>query len=321
MHSFSSLPDWYLHESQVDAQSLNRYVSELYAPRFSVSQMGVSRQELLYWRQKGILENPDFPSEISKQKAWVKVNVFDFCWIQVVIALRKLNAPLETIAALKTEVTRQTEMIFTDAFVSRIITEATNQAASINPHVLQHFEKAINEKLDEVLSQLKSTLSIFNLLVLNMLSNKKPYSLLVQPNGAFFVLDVLNGPDSTMVDAYVDFIQNPFVSIPLLPITKAFITNAGIKKSDVKWLFNLTNAEVTLLEMLQKEDVQEVRVRLNNRRKGEILIETIKQLDPATFEKKMMGILKKGKFQDFKFSSADGHLIVVEETTKTKIKI
>ncbi|QGW27531.1 hypothetical protein [Phnomibacter ginsenosidimutans] len=286
MHSFSSLPDWYLHESQVDAQSLNRYVSELYAPRFSVSQMGVSRQELLYWRQKGILDNPDFPSEIGKQKSWVKVNVFDFCWIQVVVALRKLNAPLETIAALKSEVTRQTEMIFTDAFVSRIITEATNQAASINPHVLQHFEKAINEKLDEVLSQLKSTLSIFNLLVLNMLSNKKPYSLLVQPNGSFFVLDVLNGPESTMVDAYVDFIQNPFISIPLLPITKVFINNAGIKKADVKWLFNLTDAEVTLLELLQKEDIQEVRVRLNNRRKGEILIETIKQLDPAAFEKK-----------------------------------
>ena len=78
---------------------LHKKYSRLFEPRFSVSQQGISRQELLTWKQKGLI-----PGETSSNGVWTRVNFFEFCWIRIIAELRKMGVPIGIIKKLSNQI-------------------------------------------------------------------------------------------------------------------------------------------------------------------------------------------------------------------------
>ena len=65
--------NWFLEKLKDENQSRDffNFLDELYAPRFSVAQLNVKRQEMTYWKREGII---DVKQSDSLVREWVRVN-------------------------------------------------------------------------------------------------------------------------------------------------------------------------------------------------------------------------------------------------------
>jgi hypothetical protein len=303
-----------------DFPGLFAYFDSLFLPRFSVSHMGITRQELIYWKQKKILGPEETNENHEMQRSWVKVNFFSYAWIRLVTELRALNVPLETIVQLKSKMEAMREMIFSSNFLDGVKEEAKQSFGDLHPELLIEVQEFLQNTVLNRFSEFAKQLTIFNIIVLYLVSNQKPVNLLLQTNGEFMLLNPVEGPEDSMKEEYMSFTARPFVSIPLVSILDNFIENPHIKTQDKREIYNLSKHELFVLDLLRKEGIKEIRIRLNNKRKGQILIDTTRERNPKDMENRVRSLLKNGEFQDIRIYAENGNLLLCEEVTRTLIK-
>jgi hypothetical protein len=61
------------------------------------------------------------------------------------------------------------------------------------------------------------------------------------------------------------FLNKPFISVPLHTLLDEFYTNPKIKIEDQRKIYNLTTQESKVLDLLRKENIKEIRIKLNNK--------------------------------------------------------
>ncbi len=286
----------------------------LFEPRFSVAQMGITRQELLYWIKKNVLE----PEESDEKRSWVRVNFFEYCWIRLVVQLRKINMPLESIAMLK-----DTISFMDEDTIKQLIYQGHNEVKN-NP-IADKVKKelpiddVITHQLPLVIKIFKKYLTPFNLLVILLMIERRHLNLLVNYEGKYVLLAPECLAQTVLTNELVIFLNSPYVSVPIHSLLDEFYINPSIKVSVQKEIFNLTKQEAKVLELLRTEGIKEIRIRLANKSKGQIIIETVEEKPIAELEKQVQGLIKKGKFQNIRLYAEDGHLLLYEETNKMKV--
>ena len=119
--------NWFLEKLKDENQSRDffNFLDELYAPRFSVAQLNVKRQEMTYWKREGII---DVKQSDSLVREWVRVNFFEYTWLRLVAALRKLNLPAKAILKLKSHLS-----VITDQEIKDLLNLSFEQFESISP--------------------------------------------------------------------------------------------------------------------------------------------------------------------------------------------
>ncbi len=306
---------WLEKQLADNPEKLLAFFEELNAPRFSVSQMGISRQELLYWKKLGVLVLPE--PESTEKRVWNKVNFYEYCWLQLVTKLRQLNMPLEVVAKL-----RNTLFDFSDDFLKQFFGELHKFQQS-KPELQINKEYDINYLLQHTPPWLFTTFrklySPFNLIILRLMYNRTPMNILVKYDGDCILINEDTFVRQGQIKLFFEFIQHPFVNIPLADLLDGFYSNESIKTKDIKAIFNLTEKELKVLELLRKEGIKEIKIRLTDTQRGQILIETLEQKSLPALESKIASLLKKNEFQNIRFYAEKGNLLLFEETKKIKL--
>lgn len=291
------------------------FFEQLNTPRFSVSQMGISRQELLYWKKLGVLVLPE--PESNEKRVWNKVNFYEYCWLQLVAKLRDVKMPLEVVAKL-----RNTLFDFSDDFLRKFFGEL-HKFQQTKPELQINKEYDINYLLQHMPPWLFTTFrklyTPFNLIVLRLMYNRTPMNILVKYDGNCIFINEETFQKTEKISLFFEFIQHPLVNIPLTDLLDGFYTSESIKPKDIKAIFNLTEKELKVVELLRKEGIREIKIRLTDSQRGQLLIETLEQKTLPALESRIASLLKKNEFQNIRLYAEKGHLLLFEETKKIKL--
>ena len=309
--------NWFLEKLKDENQSRDffNFLDELYAPRFSVAQLNVKRQEMTYWKREGII---DVKQSDSLVREWVRVNFFEYTWLRLVAALRKLNLPAKAILKLKSHLS-----VITDQEIKDLLNLSFEQFESISPksQLRNDYEREIVQENypSEFLEFFKEKFTPFNILVLNLMAERRHINLLVDKDGncEYFMPDTFK--EMVEDEKLLSFLNKPFISVPLHSLLDEFYTNPKIKIDDQKKIYNLTTQESKVLELLRKENIKELRIKLNNKDCGVILIEVVEEKNIGPVYDKIKQLLESGKFSNITLKQENGVLRLYEEVTKYKI--
>lgn len=309
--------NWFLEKLKDENQTRDffNFLDELYAPRFSVAQLNVKRQEMTYWKKEGII---DVKQSDSVVREWVRVNFFEYTWLRLVAALRKLNLPAKAILKLKSHLS-----VITDQEIKDLLNLSFEQFESISPksQLRNDYEREIVEENypTEFLEFFKEKFTPFNILVLNLMAERRHINLLVDEDGncEYFMPDTFK--EMVEIEKLLNFLNKPFISVPLHSLLDEFYTNPKIKIDDQKKIYNLTTQESKVLELLRKENIKELRIKLNNKDCGVILIEVVEEKNIGPVYDKVKQLLESGKFSNITLKQENGVLRLYEEVTKYKI--
>lgn len=288
--------------NEKEIEELVKFIDNLLLPSFSIANLKIKRQELTNWKNEGLIK-----SNKSTLREWGRVNFFDYIWLKLVWTLREANIPFSAIAKLKKDFFE-----IDDDSLHQMINNSIGQIKELYPgneHVQQtNFNAAF-------ITLFKKYFPPFNLIVLGLMLNRKEVNLLINNDGETERLDAEFLQETRSM---ISFFNKPFVSAPLHSLLDEFYDNPKIKMVEQQQIFNLTKLEVRVLELLKKEGVSHVTIKLNNKLRGEIFIESVKHHELETVHK-VSQLLCAGKFSTIKIVQEDGRVIIFEETIKFKI--
>ena len=118
---------------------------------------------------------------------------------------------------------------------------------------------------------------------------------------------------------FINFLNSPYISIPLHTILDEFYTNPKIKTNLKKSITSLTDQEYAVVELLRKDGIKEIRIRLNKKNKGQILIEIVELKELEMMKDKVKKLLGNERFKSIKINIENGSLVLYEEITKIKL--
>lgn len=309
--------NWFVEKITNENQSRDfyKFLDELFAPRFSVAQLNVKRQEMTYWKREGIIK---MIQTNGKSREWVKVNFFDYTWLRLVASLRKLNLPAKAILKLKAHLNE-----ISDDQIIETLQSSIEQFDSISPNskLVEDYQKDIVQENfpSDFIQFFRKTFTPFNILVLNLMAERKHINLLVDEDGncEYFIPDTFK--EMLENENLRQFLNKPFISVPLHSLLDEFYTNPKIKIDDQRKIYNLTTQESKVLDLLRKENIKEIRIKLNNKDCGVILIEVVEEKNAGPVFDKVKHLLEKGKFSNITLKQENGVLRLYEEVTKYKI--
>lgn len=288
------------------------FVDGLFQPRFSVGQIGISSQELQYWRKNQLINI----QESNNSGRWTKVSFFDYCWIKLIAEMRKLYVPIEHIKMVK-------EVLFyvdEEALYIQIKTafQTLKDEGELTDDLLE-ISDALEKTAGVYKERMKRLLSNFILLLIDLIRRNSPASLVIDKNGICSIILLNECLPTERLSILLKLFDESFTAIRLNNILDEFYENPRIKETHIKDLFRLTDKEMKVLAILRKEGIKEVRVRFGNEGKGIVLVEVVEEKNINSVKEELKAIIDKEKVQNIRISQFEGNLLLFEETTKIKL--
>ncbi len=286
------------------------FLDGLLEPIFSVGQIGISRQELQYWRKNGLLESV----QKNEGRSWVKVSFLDYCWLKLISEMRKLSIPIDHIKKVK-------EILFStdpEAFnnQSQPELEKLKNSKEIDPLTIELLQDIENDP--EMYKEAFKHTNYFFIILLDLIRKNNPASIIIDRNGNCSLLLLNETITVDYLPEIISLFEESFTAIRLNNLLNEFYKNPRIKETHIKDIFRLTDKETKILELLKKKGVKEVRVRLGDNGKGVVMIEVVEEKNINLMKEKIQAILDKEKVQNIRISNFEGNLLLYEETTKMK---
>lgn len=309
--------DWLLDKLS-NEQSMMEFVSfidGLLEPKFSISALNLTRQELNLWKAEGLIKSND-----SELREWVRVNFFDFIWLKMVDIMRQSKIPFTAINKIKKEFFE-----INDDDLKQLLSNSFNQGRSEIPDsevmTLVQKEVVAQDYPPAVVALFKRYFPPFNLFVFGLMIDRNPIDILVNTDGETVYLNPNQLAQTNVTEALVAFLSKPFIGVPMHTLLDDFYDNPKIKLAEQQQVCNLTKLETKVLGLLKKENIKEIRIRFNKQLKGEIIIEHVKYANPHVLLKNVHQILERGKYSTIKIVQENGHIKIFEEVIKEKISI
>ena len=305
--------EWINQQMAENGEEFVKFMDGLYEPRFSVSKLGISRQELLYLKKNKVI----IPSS-TVNKTWVKLSFFEYCWVRLVVELRKMKISIDLIAKLRLRLFDLDENLIVEVLKQQF----ENNDRTINKISVfddKGFRDFIYSMPEHFKKEMKNTYNYFMLIILGIIIDKRSVNLLFKANGDFSLLIPEALGDSQIFSEFIEFSSEPYMSLPVQSVMDEFYTSKEITSSEIKEIFLLSEKEAKILKILRKEGLKEIRIRMNKKGKGELLVELIEEKELDIVKDRVEQLLKKDMIQDIRIYSEKGRILLFEETTKLKI--
>lgn len=302
---------WMEEQIQKNPMQYFAFLDGLFEPRFSVGQIGISRQELQYWRKTELIDSIE-----SDTRSWVKVSFFDYCWLKLIAEMRKLFIPIDHIKKVR-------EVLFSydvEEFnkQAKLDFNRLKSSPETDPLVLDIIQNIENDDPELYKEAFKHT-SYFFFILLDLIRKDSPASLIIDINGNCSLLLLNESVELDKLPEIISLFDESFTAIRLNKLLDEFYSNPRIRETHVKELFRLTDKESKILQLLRKESIKEIRVRLGDKGKGIVMVEVVEEKNINSVKEKIRAILDKEKVQNIRISSFEGNLLLFEETTKMKL--
>ena len=297
--------------SEDGANDFFQFMDSLYESRFTLKHANIKKQELAYWKKEGLYEM----SNVSEDREWTRFNFFDYVWLKLVSELRKVNMPAKEVAKVKQQFfTISDDNIIT--MLTRGVSEASKYPNAIPENAIADIQRA---GFNYMVPMFRKYFLPFNLFVLGLILNRTRFNLLVNFNGemGWFYPELVNNPD--VFSDFLSFSNQTHVSIPIYRLLDDFYSSPDIKLKDIKQVFQLTNTEIKIFEIIRTEGITEVKIKLKPDKGGYILIETVHREDTEKTLLQLDRIVKKEGYKDITIKTEGTSIRLFEVRTKMKI--
>lgn len=289
-----------------------QFMDNLLAPKFTLKQANIRKQDLSYWKREGLFEN----RAGAEGREWTRMNFFDYMWLRLVVELRKVNVPVKNIAQLRTQLFE-----IDNETLSMMIQQEVKlaQDGPIPQTLLTEFDSVFKKQPEVFLTLFKRYFSLFARLVLGIMLQRQRLLLTYTPEEGFNLSFPDQIAETEQLDLYYTLSDQAHVSVPLHRLLDEFYENPNIAPKDCQRIFGLTPSELKIFEAIRKEGTLEVRIKLKPDRGGFLLMETFRQIDPQKSIQSIEQIIKKGGYQNIEIKTEQGAIRVCEIVTKEKI--
>lgn len=285
-------------------QDIDKNLSE---PLFTISNFDLNARDASYWDDKGIL-----PQHCGKGKRR-KYNLVQGTWIKLIQQLRELGVPTDTIKKLKEKLLEE---------------QATLNDVLKNPKAREVLELQLKkmgqleafleaEKDAELMKNAdKPIFSLFGMMVKYCVVFRKPFALMVFPDGSYMpnslkilrdlneqyenVDDILNTPHAVVS------ISKAYQSLVVGWREKSFFSELGI----------ITNQEKEILEVLKEPNLVSVEVRTKDGVLDLLAICREHKLSPAA---RMSDIISKNGYHHIDIKTRKGNIVSYKNMQMQKL--
>ena len=292
-------------------ENFNHLMDILLEKKFTISDLNLSARVTSHWKKFGII-----PGEDGK---WMKLDLFQLIWVEIVKDLREFGMHLPKIKKLM-------EFILPPISMFDLV-----DVLKENPHFLDSLNNPLVEKgkelreliqelflLDEqtLKSKLKglNTLSLFQLKILLAIVTNLEFSLLVDQDGKSQLSlfgESKSSPSNLMQNS-------PYITLPLNRYVNKFIVNTA-SEENLKEYRLLQKDEIKILSQIRRGDLKELKVIFGNDGKSKdiVLICTgsISENELINLAKSLRG----RKYSELKLTTRDGNSVHYEYTQRKRV--
>ena len=285
-------------------EDIDKNLSE---PLFTISDFDLNARDASYWDDKGIL-----PRHCGKGKRR-KYNLVQGTWIKLIQQLRELGVPTETIKKLKEQLLEE-HVTLNDVLKD----PKTREVVELQLKKMGHLAAFLEAEKDEELMKNadKPIISLFEMMVKYCVVFRKPFALMVFPDGSYMpnslkILRDLN-EQCENVD---DILNTPHM---VVSISKAYqsLVVGWREKSFFQELGIITNQEKEILEVLKEPNLVSVEVRTKDGALDLLAICREHKLSPAA---RMSDIISKNGYHHIDIKTRNGNIVSYKNMQMQKL--
>ncbi len=322
--------EWFRNTLVSNPYKLFEFFDQLYEPRFSIGQIGITAQELQNWKKYKLIEPV---SSLSGQRTWNKVSFFEYCWLQLVKILREQSLSFDDILIIRRELfAKPDELLMGD--VIKGIKNLKMEAKTPEAKAVLEMVKSQLEDTTAAMKEFEKEMNLFVFVIIGLiLENPTEAILIIKGRNSIFedngkkrkarniymsVYYKKPGEDNDWVRSLLPLFQEYFTSVNLMAILNEFYESKKISASDHSSIFMLSEKERKVYELMRKEGIKELKLRFGDKGKGLILIEVKETKSLNQIHNKVTRLLGGEKFKDVTIKIENNNVVLYEETTKIK---
>lgn len=224
--------------------------------RLSLSVANVTGRIYYHWRKLGLIG--EIPIE-GESKQWVKLNIYEFVWLQIIKSLREFGIPLETIRELRgTLDTNFLEEIKDELDeYANFLREQTQMTENRIAQEIKNLKFAIDSAKD-LPAEEKYLINILGTLVHGILLTGINASIVLYKSETGFQYGTYTFESiDDFSSIYSKWFKVPHLIIPLNNIIEEFMENPKNEKQLELWGF-INKNEKKVLEAIRNQDFDEI---------------------------------------------------------------
>ena len=280
---------------------------------FKISDLGVTSRVFSNWKLKNVIPKVD-------QRQWVRLNLFEYFWIQIIKDMRALGLPLKLIARVKDHLFFQLsarDILYDEQSVVQEERFDELEGLVSKDEIKEIKEQFLNGNEDENFdSFLDESVPLFFLIVVGVLFQHSDIKLSIDQKGK---IDFLNAEDDLG-----DYVSKTIKSGPIVILSlKRYVymlMSEPLQLPKAQQLGLLNQVESEVIQAMREDNLKELVISFDPKGKHKDLIYTWKEsVDQKEMEHVLNQFLGK-KHVSLTMKSNDGKTVQYEYQNRKRIK-
>ncbi len=305
-----------LYLSDPSPYTSRRLVEQLGEEKFTINDIGVSSRVFTHWRSNGLI--PEI-----EDGSWVKLNVFQFIWVQIIKDLRAFNFSLKQIVKVRVSLFESFEGFATaDLFdkkgkTTRVLRAQLKKMFDNHQEIIEGLESGFESDSNSI----KDFLAAFQIplllsLSLNVLFRAMDHTLLIRPDGR---VDYTSETQDETLANYLS--EHDAESILVLPLKKYILVLVSTKKLEDKVgnMALVTQVEMEVLQAMRQGTLSELRIIFDPKDQHADLVYTYKGVVSDHEMSKVLDRFRHKKHVQLSMKTNDGKTVSFEYQDRKRV--
>ncbi|MBK9283515.1 MAG: hypothetical protein IPM51_04265 [Sphingobacteriaceae bacterium] len=228
----------------------------------TLAMIGINPRTYIHWKNEGLV---DASIQDDDKRLWVRLNLYDYVWLNCIKTLRGFGIGLEVIKELKSVLDTDIVQLITTDFseYSDFLKTQSNVSRSKIQEQLDIIQ-SINTNKSEVASEEKHLTSLFGSLIHRSLILNDEGAIIVLLEGDKFSSICFNYKNiNDFTEVFNQWMKIPHVIIPIRRYIEEFMQEPKNEDNLMVWGF-IDRNEKKVLDALNKRNFKEISIKRNN---------------------------------------------------------
>jgi hypothetical protein len=277
-------------------------LDEIRIPRFRLSDLKINPRNAVHWELKGAFLNK------KPEGKWHLLDLTEATWILIVKKLREFNFNLELIIDLKDSFLNH-KTKFNDENKLLQIKNVLKQLSTENiDHIINSNE--FDSFMDKI------TLSILELIVMDILNLRNQFKILFNLKGQYAILKD-GSIDNPMNDSIAEIQSESHFSLNINEIIGELLGKMDLNTAFSSYQM-ISKSEMEILKLLRDDDAKSIEIKMNPQTSKPEKIEIKKIIKPG-LKTRLDQIVMKNGYQEIIVKSQNGKIFHCENKIKQKL--
>ncbi|MFT7591608.1 MAG: hypothetical protein ACI9UJ_001532 [bacterium] len=305
-----------IYISDPSPYTTRKLVEQLDEEKFTINDIGVSSRVFTHWRSNGLI--PDI-----EDGSWVKLNEFQFIWVQIIKDLRAFNFSLKQIVKVRGSLFEPLDGFATsDLFdkngkTTKVLREQLKKMFDNHQEIIEGLESGFESDPTSMENFLKMVhIPLFLSLSLNVLFHAMDHTLLIRPDGC---VDYTSETQDETLANYLS--QHDAESVLVLPLKKYILMLVSTKKLEDKVgkLALVTPVEMQVLQATRQGRLSELRIIFDPNNQHTDLVYTYKGVVPENEMSTVLDRFRHKKHVQLFMKTNDGKTVSFEYQDRKRV--